>query len=163
MSVYVGIDVHRKRSQVAVVTEDGKVQLNRNAVEFLKVLAGQALIGTLTGQAGPVQQESTATGGDLTGRAGTSWDGDLRRRTAVDVLPVDGMQEVRGSNPLSSTQVRQVNSKSRASSSRAWYSSKIQQRRSTMALSAAGIWLRRRARLLVWPVEAAPQDGLGAP
>ena len=32
MSVYVGIDVHRKRSQVAVVTEDGKVQLNRNVV-----------------------------------------------------------------------------------------------------------------------------------
>ena len=28
MSVYVGIDVHRKRSQVAVVTEDGQVQLN---------------------------------------------------------------------------------------------------------------------------------------
>jgi hypothetical protein len=26
MSVYVGIDVHRKRSQVAVVTEDGRVQ-----------------------------------------------------------------------------------------------------------------------------------------
>jgi transposase len=25
MSVYVGIDVHRKRSQVAVVTEDGQV------------------------------------------------------------------------------------------------------------------------------------------
>ena len=32
MSVYVGIDVHRKRSQVAVVTEDGKVQLNKNVV-----------------------------------------------------------------------------------------------------------------------------------
>ena len=31
-SVYVGIDVHRKRSQVAVVTEDGKVQLNKNVV-----------------------------------------------------------------------------------------------------------------------------------
>jgi hypothetical protein len=30
MSVYVGIDVHRKRSQVAVVTEDGEVQFNRN-------------------------------------------------------------------------------------------------------------------------------------
>jgi len=28
MSVYVGIDVHRKRSQVAVVAEDGQVQLN---------------------------------------------------------------------------------------------------------------------------------------
>ena len=32
MPVYVGIDVHRKRSQVAVVTEDGKVQLNKNTV-----------------------------------------------------------------------------------------------------------------------------------
>src|SRR5690348_8116352 len=32
MSVYVGIDVHRKRSQVAVVTEDGMVELNKNVV-----------------------------------------------------------------------------------------------------------------------------------
>jgi len=32
MSVYVGIHVHRKRSQVAVVTEDGTVQLNKNTV-----------------------------------------------------------------------------------------------------------------------------------
>ena len=32
MSVYVGIDVHRKRSQVAVVTGDGTVQLNKNIV-----------------------------------------------------------------------------------------------------------------------------------
>src|SRR5207244_10326960 len=32
MSVYVGIDVHRKRSQVAVVAGDGKVQLNKNVV-----------------------------------------------------------------------------------------------------------------------------------
>ena len=32
MSVYVGIDMHRKRSQVAVVTEDGQVQLNKNTV-----------------------------------------------------------------------------------------------------------------------------------
>ena len=32
MSVYVGIDVHRKRSQVAVVTEDGTVVLNKNVV-----------------------------------------------------------------------------------------------------------------------------------
>ena|SRR5690242_11578973 len=32
MSGYVGIDVHRKRSQVAVVTEDGHVQLNKNTV-----------------------------------------------------------------------------------------------------------------------------------
>jgi len=32
MSVYVGIDVHRRRSQVAVVTEGGKVQLSKNVV-----------------------------------------------------------------------------------------------------------------------------------
>ena len=32
MSVYVGIDVHRKRSQVAVVTEDGTVDINKNVV-----------------------------------------------------------------------------------------------------------------------------------
>jgi hypothetical protein len=42
MSVYVGIDVHRRRSQVAVVTEDGKVQLNKNVVNgtetFLRLI-----------------------------------------------------------------------------------------------------------------------------
>src|SRR5215510_7001745 len=32
MSVYVGIDVHRKGSQVAVVTGDGQVQFNKNVV-----------------------------------------------------------------------------------------------------------------------------------
>jgi len=42
MSVYVGIDVHRRRSQVAVVTEDGQVQLNKNVVNgsepFLRLI-----------------------------------------------------------------------------------------------------------------------------
>jgi len=32
-----------------------------------------------------------------------AWDGDLRLRTRMDVLPVDGMQEVRSSNLRSST------------------------------------------------------------
>ena len=32
MSVYVGVDVHRKRSQMAVVTGVGQVQLNKNMV-----------------------------------------------------------------------------------------------------------------------------------
>jgi transposase len=44
MSVYVGIDVHRKRSQVAVVAGDGKVQLNRNVVNgsepMLRLIGG---------------------------------------------------------------------------------------------------------------------------
>jgi transposase len=44
MSVYVGIDVHRKRSQVAVIAGDGKVQLNRNVVNgsepVLKLIGG---------------------------------------------------------------------------------------------------------------------------
>ena len=42
MSVYVGIDVHRKRSQVAVVAEDGQVQVNKNVVNgsepFLRLI-----------------------------------------------------------------------------------------------------------------------------
>ena len=44
MSVYVGIDVHRKRSQVAVVSGDGQVQLNRNVVNgsepMLRLIGG---------------------------------------------------------------------------------------------------------------------------
>jgi hypothetical protein len=45
MSVDVGIDVHCRRSQVAVVTEDGQVQLNKNVVnEFEPLLQ---LIGDL--------------------------------------------------------------------------------------------------------------------
>src|SRR6266699_5581934 len=44
MSVYAGIDGHRKRSQVAVVTEDGTVQLNKNVVNgsepMLRLIGG---------------------------------------------------------------------------------------------------------------------------
>ena len=44
MSVYVGIDVHRKRSHVAVVTEDGTVELNKNVVNgsepMLRLIGG---------------------------------------------------------------------------------------------------------------------------
>jgi len=44
MSVYVGIDVHRKRSQVAVVDQSGEVLTNRNvpngAEPILKVIGG---------------------------------------------------------------------------------------------------------------------------
>ena len=44
MSVYVGIDVHRKRSQVAVVTEDGTVEFNKNVVNgsepMLRLIGG---------------------------------------------------------------------------------------------------------------------------
>ena len=49
MSVYVGIDVHRKRSQVAVVTEDGTVELNKNVVngsEPMLRLIGDLAAGT---------------------------------------------------------------------------------------------------------------------
>src|SRR6266700_376016 len=45
MSVYVGIDVHRKRSQVAVVPEDGTVQLNKNVVNGTETVL--RLIGDL--------------------------------------------------------------------------------------------------------------------
>ena len=43
MSVYVGIDVHRKRSQVAVIDQEGEVLANRNVpngVPILGVIGG---------------------------------------------------------------------------------------------------------------------------
>jgi transposase len=44
MSVYVGIDVHRKRSQVAVIDQDGQVLTNRNVnngvAPILSVIGG---------------------------------------------------------------------------------------------------------------------------
>src|SRR5216684_2805921 len=44
MSVYVGIDVHRKRSQVAVIDQAGEVLVNRNVPNgtetILKVIGG---------------------------------------------------------------------------------------------------------------------------
>jgi transposase len=49
MSVYVGIDVHRKRSQVAVIGQDGKICLNRNVVngsEAMLRLVGSFPAGT---------------------------------------------------------------------------------------------------------------------
>ena len=45
MSVYVGIDVHRKRSQVAVVDEAGRVQANRNVPNGVETVLG--VIGDL--------------------------------------------------------------------------------------------------------------------
>src|SRR2546421_10692876 len=47
MSVYVGIDVHRKRSQVAVINESGEVLANRNVPNgtepILSVIGGLPL------------------------------------------------------------------------------------------------------------------------
>ena len=44
MCVYVGIDVHPRRSQVAVVTESGQVRLNKNVVNgsepMLRLIGG---------------------------------------------------------------------------------------------------------------------------
>ncbi len=40
MSVYVGIDVHRKRSQVAVINQDGEVLANRNVPNGVETVLG---------------------------------------------------------------------------------------------------------------------------
>jgi transposase len=40
MSVYVGIDVHRKRSQVAVIDQDGEVLANRNVPNGVETILG---------------------------------------------------------------------------------------------------------------------------
>ena len=45
MSVYVGIDVHRKRSQVVVIDQDGKVLANRNVNNGVHPI--QSVIGGL--------------------------------------------------------------------------------------------------------------------
>lgn len=42
MSVYVGIDVHRKRSQVAVVNESGEVLANRNVPNGTETILGRS-------------------------------------------------------------------------------------------------------------------------
>ena len=65
MPVYVGIDVHRKRSQVAVVTEDGKVQLNKNTVNGTAPIL--RLIGDLP----------AGTPGAFEAAFGWSWPADL--------------------------------------------------------------------------------------
>jgi len=68
MSVYVGIDVHRKRSQVAVVAEDGTVQLNKNVVngsEPMLRLIGDLPPGTPVASRGRIRLglAGPATGG----------------------------------------------------------------------------------------------------
>jgi hypothetical protein len=45
MSVYVGIDVHRKRSQVTAVDEAGRVLVNRNVPNGVETIIG--VIGDL--------------------------------------------------------------------------------------------------------------------
>jgi transposase len=40
MSVYVGIDVHRKRSQVAVIDQEGQVLANRNVTNGVETILG---------------------------------------------------------------------------------------------------------------------------
>ena len=40
MSVYVGIDVHRKRSQVAVIDSGGEVLANRNVPNGVETILG---------------------------------------------------------------------------------------------------------------------------
>ena len=73
------------------------------------------------------QQESTATHPHAGGLAGTQEDGDLHRDTRVDALPPDGMQEVSGSSPLSST--GQKRNSNRSNRSNRPYSGKVPQRR----------------------------------
>src|ERR1700750_2733751 len=67
MSVYVGIDVHRKRSQVAVVDEGGKVLVNRNVPNGVKPVL--SVIGGLPAGT-PAAYEAAFGWGWLSGAAG---------------------------------------------------------------------------------------------
>jgi hypothetical protein len=102
--------------------------LHSAAVALSQVVAGHAPArardqARSAGTAG-VQHGSTATHPDAGGLAGTREDDDLRGWTRVDVLPPDGMQEVSGSSPLSSTGQRPNSNESNSE-----YSRKVQQRR----------------------------------
>src|SRR2546430_11685121 len=58
MSVYVGIDVHRKRSQVALIDADGEVLANRNVpngVEPILSVIGGLPAGTPAAVGAPVR------------------------------------------------------------------------------------------------------------
>src|SRR5216683_7173788 len=89
MSVYVGIDVHRKRSQVAVVTGDGQVQLNRNVMngqETILKLIGGLPAGTpqqrrdVGGRAAGAPADPTRTPADRSGLRRSGHRSAARRR-----------------------------------------------------------------------------------
>ena len=107
---------------------------------------------------GGVQHESTATDPDLGGLECTLRDGDLHRCTAVDGLPADGMQEVWGSNPHSSTQVKGIKSNVRSHGLGPLYSSKVPQPANRTPVR---IQPPRRTGRLAWPANAGTGDEPG--
>jgi hypothetical protein len=96
-----------------------------------------------------VQQESTATGLDAGGPEWTREDGDLHRDTWMDGLPLDGMQEVWGSNPHSSTGQKR-NSKSPAESTAAKYRNGDRISCRTPVRTGHLTWLRLLARSAIF-------------
>src|SRR5256885_14979649 len=78
MSVYVGIDVHRKRSQVAVVDESGEMLANRNVPNGTETILS-VIGGLAAGDAGRVR------GGVRHGGGGGA-AGGLRLRPAPGAL-----------------------------------------------------------------------------
>jgi Sigma-70 region 2 len=82
-------------------TPEGASVTRRRGLTLVRASSGATTGGAA--RMGAVQHGSTATHPDAGGLAGTREDGDLHGWTRVDVLPPDGMQEVSGSSPLSST------------------------------------------------------------
>jgi len=95
MSVNVGIDVHRKRSRVAVVTEEARVQLNKsteNGTEPLLRLIGDLPPGTPGGVRGRVRlglAGPTARGLRLRGALGAPAAAQGHRLSALKNDKVD--------------------------------------------------------------------------
>jgi hypothetical protein len=70
MSVYVGIDVHRKRSQVAVVDEAGEVLKNRNVVNGVESILAE-------GAPSLPDDPAERVHGDRRGAAAGRWGADV--------------------------------------------------------------------------------------
>ena len=82
MSDYVGIDVHRKRSQVAVVTGDGTVEFNKNVMngsEPILRLIGDLVLLEYSGVAANLGRRSMVASGTIC----SSWRRRLPTTTPV--------------------------------------------------------------------------------
>jgi hypothetical protein len=86
MSVYVGIDVHRKRSQVAVIDQGGEVLANRNVPNGVEPILG--VIGVLPGA--PGCGRSSWTRDHAPARTGSYEQGHNNRHPHPDGAEVTG-------------------------------------------------------------------------
>jgi hypothetical protein len=96
MSVYVGMDVHRKRSQVALVDEHGVQLANRNPPNDSAELVG--ILGRLEPGTPVASRSPTAGAGWLSCWTSSTWSRTLSTQAAARRSPQPGSKTT-GSMP----------------------------------------------------------------